>query len=75
MSLSIYLAGFSRLGQLHEALVDASRQRARRIEADARLMEKRTGEMARAHVKEDVVNAQKVAEETRARLAGNLVYS
>eukprot|EP00904_Undaria_pinnatifida_P007392 jgi/Undpi1/3783/HiC_scaffold_16.g07152.m1 len=55
--------------QLHEALVDASRQRARRIEADARLMEKRTGEMARAHVKEDVVNAQKVAEETRARLA------
>ena len=58
--------------QLHEALLDASRQRARRIEADARLMEKRTGEVGRAKVKEDVVNSQKAVEETRARLAGEM---
>ena len=44
----------------------------RQIEADARLMEKRTGEVGRAKVKEDVVNSQKAVEETRARLAGEM---
>ena len=53
-------------------MLDASRQRARRIEADARLMEKRAGEAARETVKEDVVSSQKAAEETRARLAGEM---
>ncbi|CAM9732124.1 unnamed protein product, partial [Hapterophycus canaliculatus] len=55
--------------QLQEAMLDASRQRARRVAADARLKEKETGEIQRAFVKDDLVRARKETEETRARVA------
>eukprot|EP00903_Cladosiphon_okamuranus_P013544 g12616.t1 len=55
--------------QLAEALLDASRQRARRVAADARLKEKEAGEMERAFGKEDLLKARKEVDETRARMA------
>lgn len=51
-------------------MLDASRQRARRVAADARLKEKEMGEIQRVFVKDDLVRARKETEETRARLAG-----
>ncbi|CAM9727978.1 unnamed protein product [Ectocarpus sp. 12 AP-2014] len=55
--------------QLQEALLDASRQRARRVSADARVKEKETGEMERTFGKEELLKARKETSETRARLA------
>ncbi|CAM9669281.1 unnamed protein product, partial [Scytosiphon promiscuus] len=55
--------------QLQEAMLDASRQRARRVTADARLKEKEMGEVQRAFVKDDLVRARKETEEMRARMA------
>ena len=60
--------------KLAEALVDASRQRARRVAADARLKEKEAGEMERAFGKEDLLKARKEVDETRARMAGDEIH-
>ncbi|CAN0328007.1 unnamed protein product, partial [Pylaiella littoralis] len=50
------------------ALLDASRQRARRVSADARLKEREAGEMERAFGKDDLIKARNEVENTRARL-------
>lgn len=59
--------------QMNEALLDASRQRARRVLADAQLKEKEAGEMERAFGKDDLIKARKEVEDTRARLSGERV--
>lgn len=56
--------------QLAESQLDASRQRARRVSADARLKEKEAGAMERAFGKEDLLKARKEVDEARARVAG-----
>ncbi|CAN0257817.1 unnamed protein product [Ascophyllum nodosum] len=59
--------------QLQEVQLDANRQRARRIEAEARLMEKEEGARARkastANDREETIKELSSAEELRARVA------
>lgn len=59
--------------KLAEALLDASRQRARRVSADARLKEKEAGEAERAFGKEDLLKARKEVGDARARVAGEKI--
>lgn len=61
--------------KLQEVQLDAARQRTRRIEADARLKEKEEGDRVRsaaaASGREELQEARKATEVTRARLAGD----